>query len=144
MRKSAILKLVAFGFALSLVPLINGCSEDTTTAPQSEIQDTTPPTPPVGLEVARRDKGVKVSWSPNLESDLVGYNLWIYVPSPNLIQAYQKLNTELITTSEYSTSKLPKGDPSYYFRLTAVDQFNNESAFSTTVEAQVPYILSQQ
>ena len=55
MRKGLIFKLVAFGFALSLVPLINGCSEDSTTTPITTIQDTAPPAPPVPGE--GREKG---------------------------------------------------------------------------------------
>ena len=81
MRKRTILKLVAIGFALSLVPLINGCSEEGTTSPEPVIQDTSPPAPPLGLDVERRLRGVSLSWSPNLESDLAGYNIWVYSPS---------------------------------------------------------------
>lgn len=143
MRKGLIFKLVAFGFALSLVPLINGCSEDSTTTPVATIQDTAPPAPPVGIDVEWRRTGAKISWTPNLESDLAGYNLWVYHPSPNSIQAYTKLNQELIAGTEYGCSKLPDGDPNHYFRLTAVDEYGNESAYSVVVTAEVPYVISK-
>jgi hypothetical protein len=143
MRKSTLLKLVAFGFALSLVPMINGCSEDSTVTPEPIIQDTAPPAPPVGIAIQRRDAGVKLTWAPNMESDLAGYNIWVYDPSPNTVQAYVKLNTGLVTDSQYSSSKLPDGRANQYFRLTAVDEYGNESAFSTVIVAGVPYTISE-
>ena len=143
MRKRTIFKLVAIGFALSLVPLVNGCGENGTTSPEPVIQDTSPPTPPLGLDVERRMRGVKLTWSPNQETDLAGYNLWVYSPSPGIVQAYQKLNEELITDVEYACSKLPPGDPNYYFRLTAVDIYGNQSPMSQVVTAEVPFGLKQ-
>jgi hypothetical protein len=142
MRKQTILKLVAIGFALSLIPMINGCNEEGTTSPEPIIQDTSPPAPPMGIEIERRLRGVKLNWTPNLEADLAGYNLWIYNPSPGAVQAYQKLNDELITDIQYACSKLPAGDPNYYFRLTAVDVYGNQSAWSNVIGSQVPYIIS--
>lgn len=143
MRKSTLLKLVAFGFALSLVPMIDGCSEDSTVAPETVIQDTAPPAPPVGITIQRRDTGVKITWAPNMESDLAGYNIWVYDPSPNAVQSYVKLNTGLIAAHEYSSSKLPDGRADQYFRLTAVDEYGNESAFSGVVTSGVGYIISE-
>jgi hypothetical protein len=142
MRKRTILKLVAVGFALSLLPMVNGCSEEGTTSPEPIIQDTAPPAPPMGLDVDRRHKGVKLTWSPNLEADLAGYNIWVYNPSPGAIQAYQKLNDELITDAQYACSKLPAGDPNYYFRLTAVDVYGNESPMSDVINSDVPYTIA--
>jgi hypothetical protein len=142
MRKRTILKLVAIGFALSLAPFISGCSEEGTPAPEPIIQDTTPPTAPLGIDVERRLKGVSLSWSPNMEADLAGYNIWVYNPSPGSVQAYQKLNDELITDIKYACSKLPAG-PDYYFRLTAVDVYGNESPMSSVISAGVPISLSQ-
>lgn len=144
MRKRTIMKLVAIGFALSLVPLINGCNEEGTTSPEPIIQDTTPPAPPLGLEVERRLSGVSLSWSPNLEADLAGYNIWVYMPSPGKVQAYQKLNDELITDAAYACSKLPSGDPNYYFRLSAVDVNGNQSPMSAFVTSEVPLAISTQ
>jgi hypothetical protein len=143
MRKSTLLKLVAFGFALSLVPMLNGCSEDSTVAPEPVIQDTAPPAPPVGITIQRRDTGVKLAWAPNMESDLAGYNIWIYDPSPNAVQAYVKLNNGLVTDSEFSSSKLSAGRSNQYFRLTAVDEYGNESAFSSVVVSGVQYTISE-
>ena len=143
MRKSAIAKLVAIGFALSLLPLLNGCSEDSTTAPQAIVQDTAPPAPPVGIEIQRRDAGVKLTWVPNLESDLAGYNVWVYEPSPGAVQAYAKINAGLVTVNLFGTINLPNVGPEYYFRLTAVDEAGNESAFSSVVRSDVPYSISE-
>ncbi len=143
MRKNLILKLVALGFTLALVPFVGGCSEDSATAPEPVIQDTAPPAPPLWLEAQRRPSGTKLTWSPNLESDLAGYNVWIYNPSPNAVQAYTKLNADLLTANEFSSSKLPDTGVDQYFRLTAVDEYGNESAFSNAMKAQIPYIITR-
>lgn len=144
MVKRSILQLVAIGFVLALIPMMNGCSEEATTSPAPIIQDTTPPVPPMGLDIERRDSGVKLTWSPNLEADLEGYNIWLYNPSPGAVQAYQKLNDELITDIQYSCSKLPTNDPDYYFRLTAVDVSGNQSPMSQVVESEVQYSMKTQ
>jgi hypothetical protein len=136
MRKRTIMKLVAIGFALSLVPLINGCSEEGTTSPSPIIQDTSPPSPPLGLNVNGGKMGVTLSWSPNLEADLAGYNAWIYDPAPGQVQSYRKLNDALITDLEYRCKDLPSPDPDYYFRLTAVDTYGNQSPMSALAAAE--------
>jgi hypothetical protein len=143
MRKSTLLKLVAFGFALSLVPVVNGCSEDSTVAPEPVVQDTAPPAPPVGIAVQRRETGVKLTWDPNMESDLAGYNIWIYNPCPDAVQAYVKLNDGLVTDSQFSSSRLAGGRTNQYFRLTAVDEYGNESAFSSVIISGAPFKISE-
>jgi hypothetical protein len=135
MRKRAIVQLAAIAVALSLLPLMNGCSEEATTSPGlPSIQDTSPPAPPVGLDVSSREAGFILKWSPNVEPDLVGYNVYVYSPDPYRSESYVKLNKEVLSTTEFRRGKLNQTDH-MIFRLTAVDQSGNESGFSSLVVA---------
>ena len=44
----------------------------------------------------------------------------------------------------HACSRLPAGDPNYYFRLTAVDIYGNQSPMSSVVTAEVPFGLATQ
>ena len=144
MRKRAIVKLMAVAFALSLVPLINGCSEQATTSPGPvSLQDTSPPAPPVCLDSQGRETGITLKWSPNVEPDLIGYNVYLYSPNPDRNESFLKLNDGPISNTEFRRNNLtPNTD--MFFRLTAVDQSGNESGFSSLLKAStVTFQLKQ-
>ena len=135
MRKRAIVQLVVVVFGLSLIPLINGCSEESTTSPGiPSVQDTSPPAPPTGLSFEGRESGLILRWSPNVEPDLVGYNVYLYQPSPNRLESYVKLNKQLLSGTEFRRGRM-QSETEMVLRLTAVDQVGNESAFSTLIVA---------
>jgi len=141
MRKTTILKLLVLCVAFSAAPLVVGCSEDTITSPAPGIENTTPPLPPTDIQILRRDQGVTVTWSPSPAPDVVGYNVWLYCPSPDKVQAYEKLNSELVTGTRFGAKILPTTGPEYYFRVTAVDARGNESPFSSTVRSDPPIAI---
>ena len=87
------------------------------------------PTPaPTGLAVAEEGDGtVSLDW--NTVADAVGYNLY---RSPVSGGGWQKVNSELITSPEYTDSGLQNAR-TYYYVVTAVDSVGNESAYSNEV-----------
>ncbi|MBU4502958.1 MAG: Ig-like domain-containing protein [Nanoarchaeota archaeon] len=97
----------------------------------SFIIDTIPPSAPTGLTAMPGDTIVNLSWNPNSESDLAGYNL-----CRSEIQGgpYTKINPILITTTSYQDISLTNGI-TYYYVLTAVDNVGNESSYSTETSA---------
>jgi hypothetical protein len=98
----------------------------------------------MGLEVQRRDTGLVLTWSPNVEPDLVGYNIYLYSPSPERPESYVKYNDDLISISEFRQGKL-KPNTEMIFRLTAIDQSGNESGYSSLIlAATVPVQLKEQ
>ena len=135
MRRRAFVQLAAVVFAVSMVPLISGCSDEATTSPEGpSLQDTSPPAPPVGLSFEGRETGFVLRWSPNTEPDLVGYNLYIYDPTPDRPESYVKCNQQLLTGNEFRRSKLTPNRQMIY-RLTALDESGNESGFSSLIIA---------
>ncbi|HYO10740.1 MAG TPA: choice-of-anchor D domain-containing protein [Tepidisphaeraceae bacterium] len=87
--------------------------------------DTTPPGTPGNLVAAGSLSGIRLNWSNNTDLDLAGYNVY---RSDSFSGAYTLLNTGgLLTSATYLDASAPQGATSYY-RVTAVDTSDNESA----------------
>lgn len=116
--------------ALLLAPFVlAGCGSDKTTSPIIDTPDTVPPAAPT-FHGARSDYQIaELIWQKNTEADLAGYNVYEYNPSPDWEKSYQRLNSQLITSTAYRVDELTPG-MTYYFRMTAVDRSGNESAYS--------------
>jgi hypothetical protein len=90
--------------------------------------DTVPPVPPVGLQIGAEGGLVAVRWEENAEVDLAGYRLYrssfeegpFGVATPNLVYC-----------PWFYDDVLPMQKT--YYKVTAVDQSGNESAFSQIV-----------
>jgi len=89
------------------------------------------PSAPTGLTATAGDSAVDLSWNANPEADLAGYNLYRSTTSGS---GYIKANSVLITDTNYHDSSLTNGT-TYYYVITAVDNFNNESDYSDEVSA---------
>lgn len=94
------------------------------------MNDTISPLAPIGLAVNGKTSdssgsspNALLTWSPNSESDLAGYNVYA-----NLA----KKNGSLITDTSYTVSNLA-ANVVYSFQITAVDTSNNESPKSQAV-----------
>ena len=84
-------------------------------------EDTFPPQPPQGLRAVAVQGAVGLSWTPNSEDDLAGYNVY---------RGPLKLNRELLVSPTFRDAA-PGASPRY--TVTAVDRRGNESAHSQEV-----------
>ncbi len=115
-----------FMLAVSFILMQGACGNDS--SPALPEVDTVPPNPPVGLQVEDGSGGVRISWSENAEPDLAGYKVyrssneegpfWLISPSVLLCPWCYDTPTPMATT---------------YYRVTAVDESGNESAFSQVI-----------
>jgi hypothetical protein len=104
-------------FCIALTGLVlAGCNETT-----SEIAapDTAPPLPPQEVKAYLKNGVTCVSWSPNGETDLAGYNVYQMAPP-------SRLNGNLLTDVAFSTAA--QFSQNSTIRVTAVDVNGNESA----------------
>jgi hypothetical protein len=97
-------------------------------------RDIFPPQPPTGLESIASTplsgpSSIDLSWDPNLEPDLLGYNV-LRADAPS--GAFHRLNPEPLAGPAYRDLTAIPGHP-YRYRVTAVDRNHNESPPSAEV-----------
>ena len=99
--------------------------------------DSFPPAAPTGLEAvfspAAQNSFIDLTWTPNTEPDLAGYN--VYRHSANEPPA--KINSELIKTPRFPDPGIQPG-MKYFYSVTAVDLRGNESGKSEETSETVP------
>ncbi|GEM_PF-2771656 len=106
-----------------------GCySQETSVTPH----DNSAPQPSTGLIASAGNQVVNLNWNDNTESDLSGYNVYRSTTSGG---TYSKVNSSLLTSSQYSDSGLTNGT-TYYYKVTAVDTASSESGYSSEVNAK--------
>ena len=90
--------------------------------------DTVPPIPPVGVRVQAEDDLVAVRWEANAEIDLAGYRLYksSYEDGP-----FGMVSSNLVYCPWFYDDVIPM--QMTYYKVTAVDQSGNESAYSQLV-----------
>ena len=88
--------------------------------------DTTPPSAPISLGATAGNASAALTWAPNTESDLAGYNVY---RSTTTGGPYTKDNTALVTTRSYNDTGLTNGTK-YYWVVQAVDTSTNTSGNS--------------
>jgi hypothetical protein len=91
--------------------------------------DASPPEAPSGLSSEALNRKVRLSWSPNSEKDLKGYQIWT---SPSPISGYQRV--KLSEKNDNLLEDLPNFDP-VYVKIRAVDRADNTSAFSRQISS---------
>lgn len=100
-------------------------------------RDIYPPGQPAGLQAVFSSVGQKpfidLTWAPNMESDLVGYNVyrWAQGGQP------QKLNAAPVQVASYRDETIERGK-TYFYTVSAVDLRGNESTRSATASETVP------
>ena len=89
--------------------------------------DETMPSPPTGLNVSNpTNNSLTISWDANPEPDVVGYFLYRNTFS---LGKFDKLNTELLTQTQYIDTGLDE-NTIYYYKVKAVDEVPLISEFS--------------
>jgi len=101
------------------------------------IEDTIPPSPPVGLEGEVDSNGVvTIKWTKNKEADILGYKIF-YANAD--YHEFSLLTGQAIPTSSYQdTVTLKTLTRNAYYRVIAVDRRYNYSALSEILEVKRP------
>ena len=99
--------------------------------------DVFPPAAPAGLQAVASGVGqppfVDLTWAPNTEADLAGYNVYRHQAGQQPV----KINTELVQAPAYRDREVTAGH-NYFYAVTAVDLRGNESPHSAEASESVP------
>ncbi len=99
--------------------------------------DIYPPAQPAGLQAVFSSVGQKpfidLTWAPNLEGDLAGYNIFRRAGNGQ----FEKLNKTLVQTSSFRDENVEPGKK-YVYSVSAVDLRGNESPRSAEASETVP------
>ena len=119
-------------FVRALSQGANGLIESADSAPLSfRPVDTFPPSAPDPVSVASANGTISLFWPSSPETDVIGYNVYrAAADSPD--GEWIKLNDQPVTPVTFADSRVII-DQTYFYRVTAVDRFNNESAKSRVV-----------
>lgn len=107
--------------------------------PEAKVvtHDIFPPSAPTGVQAVASGVGqppfVDLTWAPNTEPDLAGYNVYRHEAG----QPSVKINTELVKTPSFRDRSVAAGHK-YFYSVTAVDLRGNESPHSAETSESVP------
>jgi fibronectin type 3 domain-containing protein len=101
------------------------------------VHDVFPPAAPAGLQAVASGVGqppfVDLTWAPNTEADLAGYNVYRRQAG----QPPVKISTELVKAPAYRDREVTAGH-NYFYAVTAVDLRGNESPRSDETSESLP------
>ncbi len=101
------------------------------------VHDSFPPAIPTGVQAVfsglEQQRFIDLTWAPDTESDLAGYNVYRHVGGA----APAKLNAELVKTPAFRDTDVAPG-ATYYYSVSAVDLRGNESGKSEETHESVP------
>ena len=100
-------------------------------APATADQEFTPPAAPTGLSATAGDTEVVLDWNNNSESDAAKYNVYRGTSSG----VYALVTTITGSTNSAYTNTGLTNDTQYFFVVTCLDASNNESSYSSEVNA---------
>jgi len=93
------------------------------------VQDKTPPGVPTGLDIVQSDTGGYLTWNPNPETDLAGYRVF---RGDRPDGEFRSLSDRVVMTNAFLDTSYRSGQ---YYRVSALDEFGNESAMSAPLRA---------
>jgi hypothetical protein len=96
-------------------------------------KDTFAPNPPEGITLAATPTTISIFFASNLEGDVAGYKIYRSEDKVN----WTLLTDKLLQVNTFQDSKIESGK-TYFYYLTAVDRFGNESEKSEIVSETVP------
>src|SRR5699024_3612551 len=88
-------------------------------------KDTTEPAAPTGLKATAGDAAIDLTWEPNDEEDVAGYNVY-RAESDDVSTDGAPLNDELLADPEFTDDTAEPGTE-YFYVVTAVDKAGNKS-----------------
>jgi len=94
--------------------------------------DTFAPTAPDPVSIASANGTISLFWPSSAERDVIGYNVYRANSEDSPDNGWVKLNNEPLTAVTFRDD-LVVIDQTYYYKVTAVDRFNNESARSRVI-----------
>jgi hypothetical protein len=116
---------------------VNNAIEGNFSKPVSHTTvDTFPPSAPSPVQIASIGGIVSLFWPTNPEPDVTGYNIYRAEQEKAPAAEWIKLNPQLHKPSSIRDDKV-QVNKRYYYQITAVDSFGNESARSETVSEVV-------
>lgn len=107
---------------------LTGLIESANSPPSEELAflDTFAPAPPDPVSIASANGVISLFWPTSPEADVVGYNVYRADSADAPDKDWTKLNPELLTTVTYHDKDVVV-DRQYFYRVTAVDRFDNAS-----------------
>ena len=96
--------------------------------------DTEAPAAPTGLTAAAGETQIELAWTANTESDLKEY--WLYRSTQSEAEPTNKVATIAAGTVEYTDTDVEAGQ-TYFYRLKAVNQSDEESDYSDEVSVRI-------
>ena len=126
---TSVLPLILCGFLI-----LASCGSSTGPDDDDNDPGTEAPSAPANLGGTSGDQEVELTWAKNSEDDLSGYNVYRSTDSFSSVSDMNPVNGgQLISTANFTDTGLDNGT-TYYYRITAVDDNNNESEISSELE----------
>lgn len=97
-------------------------------------EDTTPPEVPTSLAVDSESGAVLLEWSAPQDDDLAGYNVYRAAGTSIDVGSDTPLNEDGLVSSPSFTDESPENGTTYRYRVTAIDDSDNESDPSDSVQ----------
>jgi hypothetical protein len=117
-------------FAIRTVDDAGNWSAISNVAQWDWVYDTAPPAAPAGVAAALQGPSVRVTWSPNSEADLLGYDVYRALDAQG---PWTRLTAARTTATQFTDTAVPQGVPEAWYAVTATDNSFNESARSASV-----------
>lgn len=127
MTPKTVLALISGIAVLALV----GCGDGGSSTIITPTVDTVPPATPTGIALDQTNTAVLISWDANSEADLAGYVLERSLDDGT---TWEEMGSGVLTSNGYSDYKYPHAD----YRVAAVDESQNQSAYSDEVAFSLP------
>jgi hypothetical protein len=119
--------------ALLVAALVGGCSSDSNPVAANNPTDTSPPPAPINVRITESVAlhAPVLTWDPSTAPDVVGYDVYQFLPDPSRENSYVKLTDQPMVTNEFRLPTVQE-PVAVFYRVRAVDLSGNVSAASHT------------